>query len=104
MLSDFVIMGAIAALPSTIAAIANFIVTVRNGNKADAKADAIHELVDVNMTAVKTDLKNANNKVGDLQVLVKDLADSFPRPFISNEEKLATSPPTVTIPPKENPK
>jgi hypothetical protein len=47
-------------------------VTAKHDAKADDKLDAIHELTNSNLTAVKTDLTQANDRIAKLEALLSE--------------------------------
>lgn len=80
----------VAAVPSTVTALAGLIVSIRNGKKTDAvaqKTDAvgvqaveaaekqveIHRLVNGNLSQVKADLSAANGEIKALKELVSTM-------------------------------
>lgn len=69
-MSDIVIVALIAAVPATIGAI----LSVKNGRKADA----IHVLVNSNLTAVKVELAVAKTEIGMLREMVLSLSKEKP--------------------------
>lgn len=72
-MSDVLIVAVIAAVPTTIIALATLWQTIRNGAKATVltrKADEIHVLVNSNLTTVKAQLAAALAEIVILKKLV----------------------------------
>lgn len=79
-MTDTVQIAVVACLPPTIASVAAVIVAARKANVIIEKADTIHTLVNSQLTAVKTDLVLALERVAKLEKLVVDMSGkSAPR-------------------------
>lgn len=68
-MTESIMIALIISVPPTIAALAAMIVGLRNSKKADA----IHILVNSNMTRVQADLKLALARVKKLEELLKNI-------------------------------
>jgi hypothetical protein len=62
-LSDATVVAIATAIPATIGAIGALIVSLRNGQKVDA----VQHTVDGNLTALKTELSVATNRILEMQ-------------------------------------
>lgn len=74
-MSDTLLIALIAAVPTTIVALATLWQTLRNGAKASVlatKADEIHVLVNSNLTLVKSQLAEALAKIETLERLIAE--------------------------------
>lgn len=85
-MSDIIILAIVSAIPATVTAAAGLIVSIKNGQKVDVvvgktddaalKQEHIRELVNSNLTKVKTDLEEAKSEILSLKALVKKLTDA----------------------------
>jgi hypothetical protein len=73
-MSDAVKIAAIAALPAALAAIVSFI-GLLIGRRNTQKIDVIHILVNSQLTAVKSELVIAQQKIGSLQEFIMEQQD-----------------------------
>ena len=70
-MTDATLTIILTALPPTIVALAGLIVSIINS----AKSNKIHYLVNSNMTKVQADLVAANLSIGELQIVIRKLAE-----------------------------
>ena len=78
-MNDTTLTIILAAIPAIVASVAGLVVSLRNSTKADTnirKAEEIHVLVNSNMTRVQADLAVANQRIGELEVIIGKLASS----------------------------
>lgn len=78
MLSDATVLAIATAIPTTIAAIGALIVSLRNGQKVDA----VQHTVDGNLTALKTELAVATNRILEMTTEIS-MANSHIRKLIT---------------------
>lgn len=83
-MTDAVALALLAAIPPTLMALASFVSSLKNGQRAfennlDAtkKANTIHDLVNGNMADVKAELKAATARLQAMDTNVADLKDSL---------------------------
>jgi hypothetical protein len=78
LLSDAAVVAIVTSIPATIGAIGALIVSLRNG----AKVDAVQHTVDGNLTALKTELSVATNRILEMTTEVST-ANSHIRKLLS---------------------
>jgi hypothetical protein len=91
--SDLVILGIIAVVPTTLAALGALLVSLRNGKKSDIiieKAAEIHTLTNSNLSKLTSQLEVANSKITGLERLVASLVEAK-----GIADRLASKPPTL---------
>lgn len=72
----------ITALPGFAAALVAAVASIRNGRKTDR----VRFMVDGNLTAIRTELLAANNRIGQLEGILKTLSASDRRRGIHEPE------------------
>jgi hypothetical protein len=75
-MTETMVTHLIAAIPPTIAALGAIYISRRNGKMVAStaeKLDGVHELVNSNLTKVKTDLELANTRVKRLEEMIVKL-------------------------------
>jgi hypothetical protein len=77
-LSDAAVVAIVTSIPATIGAIGALIVSLRNGQKVDA----VQHTVDGNLTALKTELSVATNRILEMTTEVST-ANSHIRKLLS---------------------
>jgi hypothetical protein len=78
LLSDAAVVAIVTSIPATIGAIGALIVSLRNG----MKVDAVQHTVDGNLTALKTELSVATNRILEMTTEVST-ANSHIRKLLS---------------------
>jgi len=75
-MNDTTLTIVLAAIPAIVASVAGLVVSLKNSVKADLnmkKSDEIHVMVNSNMTKVQADLAGANQRIGELELIIGKL-------------------------------